>query len=259
MPQVESYVTENARRTYGSSNFGTRKLAFYMVNVPHSYGMAENWQEPNSLYFQIVQMLQQRGVELYWLGEPNYYDNFSYQDCFTFAMADDAESPVQQQVNSGTVTATATDSETNQITVNSTDGIYEYNSYVTFSAPTIGGLVAGKKYYIAQTNEGVPGTITLSNEPNGPIVQLTTDTGSMTGATIVYDTVWTGTAGDVQFGCCNGGDGAFQCVSALNFIFNNSAGRSLWDITGTTDGWIERLDSTGAIAPRWIGALYNNN
>jgi len=246
-PQVRS----NWKATFDSSNFGTRKLAFYMVNLPHSYGMAENWEEPNSLYFQIVQMLQQRGAEIYWLGEPRYFDSFGYDDCFTFAMADDAESPVESRVDGGPITATATDSVTNQITVDNTNYVYEYNSYVTFSAPTIGGLVAGKKYYIADTtNEG---TITLSDEPNGPIVQLTTDTGSMTGTAIVYDTVWTGTAGDSQFACCGGGGGAYQCISALNFIYGD--GHNLWDITDNSDGWIERLVPTNAIAPRWVADL----
>jgi predicted porin len=171
-------------------------------------------------------------------------------------MADDAESPVQQQVDGDTITATATDSETNEITVDSTDNVYEYNTYVTFSAPTIGGLVAGRKYYIAYTDEGTPGTITLSNEPNGPIVQLTTATGSMTGTTVIYDTVWTGTAGDIQFGCCQGGSGEFQCISATNFIFGE--GRNLWDVTSNSDGWIERLTPTSAIMPRWAAILYNN-
>jgi len=251
-PQVRS----NWKATFDSSNFGTRKLAFYMVNLPHSYGMAENWEEPNSLYFQIVQMLQQRGAEIYWLGQPQYANTFGYDDCFTFAMADDADSPVQRSIDSGTITATATDSETNQITVDDTNAVYEYNSYVTFSAPTIGGLVAGRKYYIAQTNEGTPGTITLSNEPNGPIVQLTTATGSMTGTTVVYDTEWTGTAGDTQFGCCGGpggGNGAYQCITAVNFLYGS--GLNLWDITEFEDGWIERLVPTNAIAPRWVADL----
>ena len=257
MPSTYSDIGQNSRRTYESSNFGTRKLAFYMVNVPHTHGLAENWQEPNSLYFQIVQMLQQRGAELYWLGEPQYFNNLGYEDCFTFAMADDAESPVQQQVGSGTITATATDSGTNEITVNDTNAVYEYNSYVTFSAPTIGGLVAGKRYYIANTNEGSPGTITLSEEPNSPIIQLTTDTGTMTGAVTVYDTVWTGTAGDVQFGCCGGGGtGAFQCISATSFIFAGNGAQTLFDLTNG-DGWIERLTPTSAIAPRWVATLYN--
>lgn len=258
MPQVESYVTNNYRRTYGSSNFGTRKLAFYMVNVPHTLGMADNWQEPNSLYSQIVQMLQDAGAELYWLGLPQYYNNFNYEDCFTFAMADDADSPTQQQINSGSITATATDGETNYITVDSVNNVFDYNSYVTFAAPTFGGIVAGKKYYVANIDSGTP-WITLSEEPNGPIVQLTTDTGSMTGTAVVYDTIWTGTAGDTQFGCCNGGPGLgeFQCVSAMNFIFNNNGSRRLFDITNGS-GWIERLEPTSAIAPRWIGVLNNN-
>lgn len=254
MPQVDSYVTENYRRTYESSNFGTRKLAFYMVNVPQVQGMAANWQEPNSLYFQIVQMLQQRGAEIYWLGEPQYVNSFGYEDCFTFAMADDADIPLQQSVNNGTITATATDSTTNQITVDTTENIFDYNTYVTFTAPTIGGLIAGKKYYIEDVNYQTDGTgwIQLSNEPNGSIVNVTTDSGSMTGATVVFDTVWSGTAGDVQFGCCGGGGGGeFQCVSALNFIYGNGNGYALYDITNGY-GWIERLVPTNVIAPRWV-------
>jgi hypothetical protein len=249
-------MTSNYRRTYESSNFGTRKLAFYMVNAPHEQGLADNWEEPNSLYHRIVQMLQKNGAELYWLGEPRFVDSLGYEDCFTFAMADDAESPVQNSINGGTVTATATDSETNQITVDSTNGVYEYNTYVTFGAPTIGGLIAGKKYYIAQTNEGDPGTITLSNEPNGSIIQLTTDTGSMTGTTVIYDTVWTGTAGDVQFGCCGGGDGAFQCITAMNFVFGPPGGEGLFALTDGS-GWVERLTPTSFIGPRWAATFTN--
>ena len=256
MADLYASIGQNARRTYGSDNFGTRKLAFYMVNVPHDQGLAENWQEPNSLYFQIVQMLQQRGAEMYWLGTPQYANTFGYEDCFIFAMADDAESPRELQINSGTIVATATDSETNQITVDTTAPVYEYNSYVTFSAPTIGGLIAGKKYYIEQTNEATDGTgtITLSEEPNGAIIQLTTDTGSMTGAVIVYDTVWDGIAGDVQFGCCNGGDGAFQCISASSFIYASNGGLVLFDLTNAS-GWIERLAPTNVIAPRWLAIV----
>lgn len=255
MPQVDSYVTSNYRRTYESSNFGTRKLAFYMVNVPHFLGLADNWQEPNSLYYQIVQQLQENGAELYWLGTPNYFDNIGYDDCFTFAMADDAESPVQRPFGTNTLTATATDSATNQITVDSTNNIYSYNTYVTFSAPTIGGIIAGKKYYIESVDTG-SNLITLSNEPNGSIVTLTDDTGSMPGTYSVFDTFWTGTAGDTQFGCCNGPDGAFQCISAMNFIFGPQGGAGLWSLTNGA-GWIERLVPTSVIAPRWV-AIFNN-
>ena len=256
MPQVDSNVTSNYRRTYGSSNFGTRKLAFYMVNVPHSYGMADNWQEPNSLYFQIVQMLQQRGAEIFWLGEPSYYDNFGYQDCFTFAMADDADNQSEQSVNTSSTVATAVENG-NFVIVDSTNDIYSYNTTVVFTGTPFGGIIPGKKYYI----QSVDGNgIQLSEEPNGSIIEFTNDTGSMTATTTVFDIQWTGTAGDVLFGCCGGGPGPFQCISAMDFIYGaNSGGRSLWDILGNTDGWIERLVPTAAIAPRWLGALFNNN
>ena len=254
MPQVDNYVTENARRTYESSNFGTRKLAFYMVNLPHSYGMADNWQEPNSLYYQIVQMLQKNGAELYWLGQPQYYNNLGYDDCFTFAMADDADQKTELviPVSQSTTVATATDTS-NFIILDSTNNIYAYNTTVVFTGTPFGGIIPGKKYYV----QGIDGNgIQVSEEPNGSIIEFTADTGSMTADTAGFDIQWTGTAGDVLFGCCGGGPGPFQCISAVNFIFGQNSNGGLFDITEGY-GWIERLVPTSAIAPRWTGVLHN--
>jgi hypothetical protein len=52
----------NYRRTAASSNFGTRKLAFYSLHIEQDFGLAANWQDSNSLYYQMVRAIQQGGV-----------------------------------------------------------------------------------------------------------------------------------------------------------------------------------------------------
>jgi len=49
----------NYRRTAASSNFGTRKLAWYTVCVNQDLGVAANYAENNSLYYQMVRAIQQ--------------------------------------------------------------------------------------------------------------------------------------------------------------------------------------------------------
>jgi hypothetical protein len=82
----------NYRKTAASSNFGTRKLAFYSLHIEQDYGLAANWQDSNSLYYQMVRAIQQGsivgganavpenngqilgggggGAELFYVGEP---------------------------------------------------------------------------------------------------------------------------------------------------------------------------------------------
>jgi hypothetical protein len=71
----------NYRRTEGSSNFGTRKLAWYTVWMDPDIGLAANYAENNSLYYQIVRAIQQGattvifsnqtgGAELFYVGTP---------------------------------------------------------------------------------------------------------------------------------------------------------------------------------------------
>jgi len=82
----------NYRKTAASSNFGTRKLAFYAVHLEQDFGLAANWRDSNSLYYQIVRAIQQGsttggvnaptegngdirgggggGAELFYVGEP---------------------------------------------------------------------------------------------------------------------------------------------------------------------------------------------
>ena len=81
-------LAQNYRRTAASSNFGTRKLAWYTVLVEPDVGLVANYAENNSLYYNIVRSIQtgnsvyipftednQRignggGAELFYVGTP---------------------------------------------------------------------------------------------------------------------------------------------------------------------------------------------
>jgi hypothetical protein len=54
----------NYRKTAESSNFGTRKLAFYSVFLNQDFNMAANYAENNSLYYQIVRAIQQGAPDI---------------------------------------------------------------------------------------------------------------------------------------------------------------------------------------------------
>ena len=55
-------IAQNYRRTDASSNFGTRKLAWYTVWLNQDLNMAANYADNNSLYYQIVRAIQQGGT-----------------------------------------------------------------------------------------------------------------------------------------------------------------------------------------------------
>ena len=52
-------IAQNYRRTAASSNFGTRKLAWYTVWLNQDFDLAANYADNNSLYYQIVRAIQQ--------------------------------------------------------------------------------------------------------------------------------------------------------------------------------------------------------
>ena len=52
----------NYRKTDRSSNFGTRKLAFYSIQMSPDFDLAANYADNNSLYYQIVRAIQQGGT-----------------------------------------------------------------------------------------------------------------------------------------------------------------------------------------------------
>jgi hypothetical protein len=79
--------------------------------------------------------------------------------------------------------ATATDSTNNFISVLSTSG-FRKNRMITFSGTSIGGIIpydyetnTGQIYYVSEVLNATQ--ITISTVPDGPIVEVTTDTGFM--------------------------------------------------------------------------------
>lgn len=76
-----------------------------------------------------------------------------------------------------TVTITATDGVTNVITCSSTEFL-SVNETIAFGAATMGGIVANGTYYVKSINNATE--FTISQEPNGSVFDLTTDSGSIT-------------------------------------------------------------------------------
>lgn len=74
------------------------------------------------------------------------------------------------------VTITATDGLTNVITCDSTEFL-SVSETITFGAATIGGIAANGTYYVKTVNSATE--FTISQEPNGSVFALTTDTGSI--------------------------------------------------------------------------------
>lgn len=75
------------------------------------------------------------------------------------------------------VNITATDGVTNVITCDSTQFL-SVNEVITFNAATIGGIAANGTYYVKSIDSATE--FTISQEPNGSVFALTTDTGSIT-------------------------------------------------------------------------------
>jgi hypothetical protein len=218
-------LSVNALKARESSRFGTRPLAFYTFMCDTTTGFAANWQESNSLYSRVVQALQESGVELYWLGQPQSLSSpFSGTDAFTFAINDDADNPQKylEDTYTYTVLGANQDGYNNYLKLDvASPDLLNIGQPVVFNM-TDDGVVAGKTYYIhsydfnndatyirlsetvSQRNtDGAPDYPQGLGHP-GPIFQLnpvpTTD--QYTAKLYVYDTYWSGTAGDVQWACC---------------------------------------------------------
>ena len=251
MPNLYSEIGQNALRARESSNFGTRKLAFYTIAVDEVNGLTANWQDSNSLYYKIVNALQEANVELYWLGQPQNGTNNpgpDGTDAFVIAIADDADSPSLYLEDTGTHTVLGAnqDNYTNYIKL---DGDFSLNrgQPVVFGM-TNDGVVAGKTYYVYgwENNGGytyvqLSETVTQTNNDGtadypagvgnpGPVFQLNPapSTNQYTATFKFYDTHWQGTAGDVQWTCC--WDPDFKVINAWNLqqhIYDAVGGMSL--------------------------------
>jgi hypothetical protein len=76
-----------------------------------------------------------------------------------------------------TITITATNGTTNVITCNSTS-LLSVNEVVSFGAATIGGIPANGTFYVKSIVSATE--FTLSQEPNGAVLDITTGSGSIT-------------------------------------------------------------------------------
>lgn len=273
----------NYRKTRDTTNLGTRKLAFYTFAISGSSELVDTKDNSNGLYSQIVQTLQQAGVELYWLGQPHslgesFYENWDYLNfydegnshavqAFMFAMQDDADSPITGPFDSnfpyGIATATLTnDYDSNWITF---DGDFDNDTVYTgmpikFSGSVFGGIVAGKTYYVKEHAFDGPNLVIRLSETidaevldiqfpaemggePGPVFELTSDSGTMSARIDWLDTQWQGTAGDVSSGCC--ADMTYPNVIAYRLadFIYNRIGPGPW--------WIERCMPSFGIFPAW--------
>jgi hypothetical protein len=174
-------LAQNYRKTRESTNFGTRKLAFYTFLAAGESDLVGGKDDNNGIYFQVVQALQEAGAEIYWLGEPhdlgesfynnwdflNFYDegNLGNLQGFMFAIPDDASNPITFRAcfnNDPPVYSEATAVITNDYDPNwiSFDGSFEHNPYVgmpiVFSGDVFGGIEAGKTYYIREWDTDGP-------------------------------------------------------------------------------------------------------
>jgi hypothetical protein len=97
----------NYRKTAESSNFGTRKLAFYSVYLNQDFNMAANYAENNSLYYQIVRAIQQGAPGIGGIYTPSYIGDGTIQtgggggaELFYVGLPQNsATSPLNQQDN----------------------------------------------------------------------------------------------------------------------------------------------------------------
>jgi hypothetical protein len=238
MPNLYSEIGQNALRARESSNFGTRPLAFYTFYTDEANGLAANWQDSNSLYHQIVQALQRANVELYWLGQPYNANDVPFSidgnDAFTFAIADDADSPQKylEDTNTWTVLGANLDGYENYLKIDTTNSL-NIGQPVVFGM-TDDGVVAGKTYYVygIEGNNGytyiqLSETVTQTNNDGTPdypqgvghpgelfMLDPAPSSNGYTATFSFYDTNWSGTAGDFQASCC--WDPNFKVINAYN-------------------------------------------
>ena len=255
--------------------------------APFTATSDENWNQPNSIYYQVVRAIQEAGAEIYWLGTPHnasepftvdwsgltFADNY---DSFTFAIADDADSPTAtlDEVETYTAVSTGTVVDPNWIEFDGLpiswgpSGVSIFiGQPVIFSGTVFGGLVAGKKYYVADyttydgdskfaitVSETVKTEVLDITYPEGvggdPGLELplTTATGEMTAKFYNYEIEWAGTAGDVQSSCCGNLTTPGVVPSRLVAFVNDS---KAFGNNNFGAWWIERANPSYGIFPAW--------
>ena len=254
--------------------------------APFTIVSDENWAQSNSIYYQVVQAIQHAGAEIYWLGTPhNQSEPFTIDwtaltfaddyDSFTFAIADDASNPTATLDSTWTYTAVSTGTvvgpnfvEFNGLPTSGGaggNGIF-IGQPVVFTGTVFGGLVAGRKYYVADYTTYAGNSkfaITVSETVNPEVLDITypegvggdpglevvptVDTGSMTATFYNYDVEWGGTAGDQQSACCY--NLTAPGIVPARFIYAITES----DIFAGAFGgwWIERSNPSYGIFPAW--------
>lgn len=261
-----SDLGRNALKSRETTQFGTRKLAFYTFTCPPEFlNIVVGYDQPNSPYSQIVRALQEANVELFWLGQPhNNEDSFfsnwsglipSDSNSFMFAIKDDADSPNIFQTGSPSYDVLGA----NQ------DGYDNYIKLDTNYYPNIGqpvsfnmtddGVTAGKTYYVHDYDQNngalyiqLSETVTQENNDNtpdypkgvghpGPVFMLN-PAPSSNGYTATFrelETDWAGTAGDYQPSCCWNPDAKFILAYRLSDHVYNAIGPGPWSIIRCQD------------------------
>jgi hypothetical protein len=219
-------LSPNAHKAKESSRFGTRPLAFYTFITDEANGLVDTAPESNSLYSRVVQALQESGVELYWLGEPKNGTDApgpNGSEAFTFAIADDADTPSKYLETTVTYTVLGAnlDGYNNYLKLDASNPSLNRGQPVVFGM-TDDGVVAGKTYYVhdwetfgGHTYIQLTETVTQRNTDGtpdypegvghpGPIFQLdiAPSANQYIATFSLYDTYWSGTAGDAQWTCC---------------------------------------------------------
>jgi hypothetical protein len=246
----------------------------------------ENWAQSNSIYYQVVQAIQHAGAEIYWLGTPHnasepftidwsgltFADNY---DSFTFAIADDASNPTATLDSTWDYTAVSTGTvvgpnfvEFNGLPTSGGpggNGIF-IGQPVVFTGTVFGGLVAGRKYYVADYTTYAGNTkfaITVSETVNPEVLDITypegvggdpglefvptVDTGSMTAKFYNYEVEWGGTAGDTASSCCY--NLTAPGIVPQRFIYAITESGAIPGGFGAW--WIERSNPSYGIFPAW--------
>lgn len=277
-------LAQNYRKTRDTTNLGTRKLAFYTFAVYGTTELVDTKDDSNGLYSQIVQTLQQAGVELYWLGQPhslgesfignwdflNFYDEgnpeFTIQ-AFMFAMQDDADSPITVISDTnfpyGIATATLTnDYDPNWITFDggfNNDTVYT-GMPIVFSGSVFGGIVAGKTYYVKEyDNDGPNLVIRLSETIDTEVldIQFPAAMGGEPGPVFEL-TSDSGTMSaridwlDTQWQG-TAGDYSSGCCADMTYpnVVASRLGNFIYDRIGGGTYWVERCMPNYGIFPAW--------
>ena len=244
----------NYRKTDRSSNFGTRKLAFYSIQMSSDFGLAANYADNNSLFYQIVRAIQQGsfaggsygitegngtilgggggGAELFYVGTPQ----------------NSASSPLNQQDNyvnirplgySDTVTVSAA-SGTGSIatlTFASAQPIPPFNVGDPVQVTSVGSGYDCNVYELHFVTEctttyvkyNSTATATLTSLEGSVLVDLGYDCFTFAivddaepflpeGSGNFGDVDYTGVAGDSECFCCEGGR-YYSFIVPINFWF----------------------------------------